>query len=252
MLLGDDITKLLDEVERLRPLLEEYAPRNEEDLRVSSIVYDAMLKAGLFSMLAPKAYGGLESHPVDVMRVWEAVARIDSAAAWNLVMNQALGGFAASLPADGAAEVFGDGPTTVAGALNPPGAAVRVDGGWRITGRCPFGSGCHNAAWLVMPMVEMDGDHPKVDPTTGQPAPFATWIPQSNATILDTWHTLGMRGTGATDFAVEDLFVPERRTAPVAPLSEPKWSLACSRVRAKIAEPRIESSHGSRDMAEYG
>ena len=90
-----------------------------------------------------------------------------------------------------------------------------------FTGRCPFGSGCHNAAWLVMPMVEMDGDHPKVDPATGQPAPFAAWVPRGEATILDTWHTMGMRGTGSTDFAVENLFVPERRTAPVAPLSQP-------------------------------
>ena len=58
-----------------------------------------MLEAGLFGMLAPKAHGGLELHPVEVMRVWEAVARIDSAAGWNLVMNQAVAGFAAWLPA---------------------------------------------------------------------------------------------------------------------------------------------------------
>jgi pimeloyl-ACP methyl ester carboxylesterase len=52
------------------------------------------------------------------------------------------------LPADSAREVMRDGPTTIAGALNPPAAARRVDGGWRITGQCPFGSGCHNVAWL--------------------------------------------------------------------------------------------------------
>jgi hypothetical protein len=66
-------------------------------------------------MLAPKAHGGLELHPVEAMRVWEAVARIDSAAAWNLVMNQAISAYAAWLPPEGAREVFRHGPATTAG-----------------------------------------------------------------------------------------------------------------------------------------
>ena len=155
------------------------------------------------------------------MRVWEAVARLDASAAWNLVMNQAIAAYAAWLPAAGAQELFRDGPPTVAGALNPPAAATRVDGGWRITGQCPFGSGCHNAQWLAMPAVEMDGDHPKVDPVTGQSAPFGVFLPRTAAKILDAWHTFGMRGTGSTDYAVQDLFVPDRLTVPVAPLKHP-------------------------------
>ena len=221
MTLNNGTTRLLDAVERLRPVLEEHAAWNEEHLRVSPAAYDAMFRAGLFSMLQPKAHGGLELHPGEAMRVWEAVARIDSAAAWNLVMNQANLAFVAWLPASGAAEVFRDGPTTVAGVLNPPGAAIRSDGGWRITGRYPFASGCHNATWLVIPAVEMDGEQPKVDPATGQPELFAAWLPRSEATILDTWHTMGMRGTGSTDISTEDVFVPDHRTATVAPLSSP-------------------------------
>jgi alkylation response protein AidB-like acyl-CoA dehydrogenase len=172
-------------------------------------------------MLAPRAYGGLELHLLDTMRVWEAVARVDSSAAWNLVMNQVIAAFAAWLPAAGASELFSDGPTTVAGALNPPGAAKRVDGGWRLTGQCPFGSGCHHAQWLAMPAVEMDGDHPKIDPATGQPTVYGMFFPRSQATILDTWHTLGMRGTGSADYAVDDLFVPDRFVTPVGPLENP-------------------------------
>ena len=77
---------LLAAVERLRPLIEEHAGRAETNRQLSNVVYDAMHRAGLFAMLAPKAYRGLELHPIEAMRVWEAVARIDSAAAWNLVM----------------------------------------------------------------------------------------------------------------------------------------------------------------------
>src|SRR5215510_487762 len=174
--------ELLHAVERLRPLIAEQAAAVEADRQLSQTVHDAMHQAGLFGMLAPKAYGGLELHPVGCMRVWEAVARIDSAAAWNLVMNQGIAAFAAWLPAAGASELFRNGPPTVAGALNPPGSARRVDGGWRITGRCPFGSGCHNAQWLAMPAMEMDGDHPKVDPATGQPvAAFGVFLPRTAA-----------------------------------------------------------------------
>ena len=157
MATSDMTTNLLNQVERIRPLIKAHATSAEANRQLSSAVYDAMDEAGLFAMLAPKAHGGLELHPVETMRVWEAVARIDASAAWNLVMNQAIAAYAAWLPAAGAQELFRDGPPTVAGALNPPAAATRVEGGWRITGQCPFGSGCHNAQWLAMPAVEMDG-----------------------------------------------------------------------------------------------
>jgi alkylation response protein AidB-like acyl-CoA dehydrogenase len=146
---------------------------------------------------------------------------LDSSAAWNLVMNQAIAAFAAWLPPDGVAEIFRNGVPTVAGALNPPAAAVRTDGGWRITGQVPFASGCHHADWLGMPAVELEGGRPKLDPRTGQPAVFGAFLPRSTATILDTWHTLGMRGTGSSDLYVKDLFVPDRLTAPVGPLLHP-------------------------------
>jgi alkylation response protein AidB-like acyl-CoA dehydrogenase len=64
-------------------------------------------------MLAPKAYGGLELHPNDYVRVWEAIARIDAAAAWNLVMNQAIAAYSAWLPPKGIAELLASGTPSV-------------------------------------------------------------------------------------------------------------------------------------------
>ena len=92
------VSDLLGEIERIGPLITENAGAAEADRRLSDAVYQAMCDAGLFAMLAPKAYGGLELHPSDCLRVWEAVARIDAAAAWNLVMNQAIAAYAAWLP----------------------------------------------------------------------------------------------------------------------------------------------------------
>ena len=213
--------RLLGEVERIAPLIREHAASAEANRRLSAAVWDAMDDARLFDMLAPRAYGGYELAPGDAMRVWEAVARVDSAAAWNLVMNQAIAATLAWLPEVVAREVLRDGPTTIAGALNPPAAATRVEGGWRVTGQFPFASGCQNAAWLALPAMEMDGDRPKVDPATGHPLPFGALIPREQATILDTWQTYGMRGTGSHDFAVRDLFVPDQMTFAVGPLHDP-------------------------------
>jgi alkylation response protein AidB-like acyl-CoA dehydrogenase len=87
MATSDMTTDLLNQVERIRPLIKAHATSAEANRQLSSAVYDAMYEAGLFAMLAPTAHGGLELHPVDTMRVWEAVARLDASAAWNLVMN---------------------------------------------------------------------------------------------------------------------------------------------------------------------
>ena len=212
---------LLAAVARIAPVIREHAATAEADRRLTGAAYATMLDAGLFGMLAPKAYGGLEVHPTEAMRVWEAVARIDSAAAWNLVMNQCISSYAAWLSPQGVRELFGNGPATTAGALNPPAAATRVDGGWRITGRVPFGSGCHQARWLAMPAIAHEGGRPKADAATGQATPFAVFFPSDRARILDTWHTLGMRGTGSADYEVQDLFVPDHMTAPVGPLARP-------------------------------
>ena len=169
--------KLLDAVEALRPILIEGAERAEVERVPTSAAYQAMYDAELFAMLAPRRYGGFEMHPAECMRVWEAVARIDASAAWNLVMNQGIANYAAWLPEAGVEELFSNGIPTIAGALNPPAHARRVEGGWRVTGQVPFGSGCHHARWLAMPAMEEGAD-----------APFAVFFPEQ---VARSW----IRGT---------------------------------------------------------
>jgi indole-3-acetate monooxygenase len=201
---------LLRDVESLRPVILEHAQRAKEERQLDASVYKAMEQAGLFAMLAPRRYGGLELHPRACLTVWEAVARIDGSAAWNLIMNQGIAQYAAWLPESGVKELFAEGIPTIAGAFHPPATARRVDGGWRVTGQVAFGSGCHHARWLAMPAMEDGGQ-----------APFAVFFPRSAGTILDTWHTVGMRGTGSTDYRADDVFVPDHMTAPVGPLEHP-------------------------------
>jgi indole-3-acetate monooxygenase len=95
-----------------------------------------------------------------------------------------------------------------------------VDGGYRLRGQWPFVSGSHDGHWfLFLPQI-MDGGQPLLNDQSS-PIQRFMFLPADKATILDTWHTLGMRGTGSDDVVVSDLFIPERHTALLAPLEKP-------------------------------
>ncbi len=205
---------LLREVERIRPILEECGAQAEAERALPDAAYDAMIDAGLFRMVAPRAFGGLELQPVEVCEVVEAVARIDSAAAWNLNQSSGAGGVVPWLPKEGGEELYARGPDTIfAGGFFPPGPAVRVEGGLRVTARTSFVSGCHRAHWFGVPIVEVADDASRFDPTTEDPPPIVAFVPRDEVDLLDTWHTSGMRGTSSADVNVDDVFVPDHRIA---------------------------------------
>jgi alkylation response protein AidB-like acyl-CoA dehydrogenase len=212
---------LLDRVKEVAPIIREHAAEAEEKRRLSRPVVDAMLQAGLYNMAHPKVFGGLEVDPLTMFRVVEEIARHDSAAGWNLQLAVAASYFPAWLPDEGAAEIMHGHPNTIiAGSFTPGRQAIPVDGGYRLRGQWPFVSGSHDAHWfLFLPQI-MDGDQPRLN-DQGNPVQRLMFLPVDKANILDTWHTLGMRGTGSDDVAVSDLFIPERHTALLAPLEKP-------------------------------
>jgi len=203
------------EVERIRPILEQYSEQSEVERALAHPVYDAMIDAGLFRTLVPRAFGGLELHPTEAYSLWEQVARIDSAAGWNLQLSAAVALFATPfLPKGGAEELYARGPDTVfAGGFFPPGPSVRVEGGWRVTSRNAFASGCHRAEWFLVPILEVDDESSKFDPHTEDPPAIGAFVPRDEVDIVDTWHTVGMRGTHSSDVSVDDVFVPDHRVA---------------------------------------
>jgi len=215
------VDALLDRVKDITPIIREYAAEAEEKRRLSRPVVDAMLQAGLYSMSRPKAFGGLEVDPITMFRVVEEVARHDSAAGWNLQLAVAANCMLAWLPDEGAAEIMHSHPQTIIATSFTPGRqATPVNSGYRLSGQWPFVSGGHDCHWVFFILQIMDGDQPRLN-DQGLPVQRLMFLPADKATILDTWHTLGMRGTGSDDVAVSDLFIPERHTAPMAPLEKP-------------------------------
>lgn len=211
---------LLSQARDLASLIRRHAPDAELNRRVSPEVLSAMREAGLFRMLLPRALGGLEVDPVTCSLVVEEVAAADSAAAWTLQAGNTGAWWSARLPAEGVEEIYGDDPSVLqAAAFHPPQRATEVPGGFRITGRGPLASTIHNAEWLFLSAIVMDGDKPRV--VEGMPVMIAFVIRAQEARIEDTWRSLGMRGTDSNDVIMDDIFVPASRTFPLVPEFEP-------------------------------
>ncbi len=205
-------------MQRLEPLLRAQSASAEREHRLPDVVGRALRDAGLYTLAAPKALGGRELDPMSAFRVIEELARFDSAAGWNVQLSTGCEPFGAWLPREGVEEIFTSG-LVLGGTLNPPAQLVPVDGGYRITGRSPFVSGCHQCEWFFAPATITEAGATRM--VDGEPALMIAYFPAAEAEIIDNWDTLGMCGTGSHDVAITDVFIPARWTAPLVPLETP-------------------------------
>lgn len=203
--------EMLDRALALGPLIREHSAEGECNRRVPAVVVQAMKDAGLVRMMTPKAFGGLELDPVTSARIFEEVARFDSAASWILQAANSGDFYCARLPDEGSREIYADGPDTViALCVHPPMRATPVDGGYRVSGESHLGSGIHEADW-VMVLVQ----------PLGEEGLRGAYLPTREVTIVETWDSMGMRGTDSNTVAAEDVFVPSARTWQLQPTFQP-------------------------------
>ncbi len=121
---------------------------------------------------------------------------------------------AAYLPAAGAKTLFSDPARIYAGVFAPMGRAIPVPGGFRLAGRWPFTSGVENSHLRVGGALVMEGDAPRTLPS-GEPEIRSFFVTADQSSVVDTWKTSGLRGTGSHDMVVEDVFVPDAHTCCV-------------------------------------
>ncbi len=213
--------KILEAAGKLGPTIRAHADEAERERRPSKAVMQALTEAGLQRMFTPRSLGGLETDPVTYARVAEEIAGFDSVAGWALQAGNHIAWWCARMPNEGVEEVYGNGPDVlIAGAFHPPQRVLEQDGGYRITGRAPLASNIHDAAWLILSGIPMDGDQPQLT-GSGAPVFLQLLLNAGEVDIVDTWHALGMRGTDSNDVAVEDVFVPQSRVFPMTPEFEP-------------------------------
>lgn len=188
------------------------AADSERERRLPDELVAEMVEAGVFRLVVPKAAGGLEEHPAVLVEVVEEIARGDGAAGWCAAIGATSGLLAAYLPEATAAEIYGPPRVISGGVFAPRGRAIATEGGYRVTGRWPFASGCTHCDWLMGGcVVERDGEVEKLP--SGMPDVRLVVAPAAEVQIHDTWNVMGLRGTGSHDIEMSDLLIPAERTA---------------------------------------
>ena len=183
----------------------------ERGRRIPLSIAAAMKDAGVFGMTMPRAWGGPELDPLTQFRVIEALAMADGSVGWCAMIGCDGGYVTAFLDQDVARTMYPDLLVATGAAGTTTGQAMRVPGGYRVSGRFPFVSGCHHCEWLWLGCIVVENGAPRVD-GNGVPDTRQCLLRLSQCEILDTWHTTGLRGTGSNDVVVRDEFVEEERT----------------------------------------
>jgi indole-3-acetate monooxygenase len=203
-----DAARLLPELDGLRDLIESSADANEQASRLSDEVLSALEEAELFKIMAPRAVGGMEAHPLQVIEALRKLSYFDGSTGWYCqaaVTGPAVAG--AFLGDRAIEEIFcSGGRATCAGQAAPTGKAEKVGDGYRISGTFSFGSGTPNAAWIVGGYILHDRGVPVLR-ENGQPIMLIAFAPRSKVEFLGNWDVLGLRGTGSYDFKVVDQLI---------------------------------------------
>jgi indole-3-acetate monooxygenase len=210
-------TTLIEAAQRIAPVIREHNEEAERERRLSPPVLAALHEAGLLRMCTPRSLGGLEVDPITRAVVIEEISGYDSAAGWTLANPLEWAYLCARLPDEGAEEIYGRGANVVIAAqFGRPMQAAPTQGGYRITGRAPFVSNCHDANWIATSAMVMASDQTRPG-GEGEPELVMVYLPRENCQVIETLYVMGMRGTGSNDVTVTDVFVPATRTFPIVP-----------------------------------
>src|SRR5215472_5984426 len=180
----------------LRPILRGYREEIDREQRLPKALVERFHAAGFYSMVIPRDLGGLQVDPLTYLRVVELLAEGAGSVGWNLANNSIGQLVTLGLPDEGVHEIYGHAADTViAGtAVQGGGQAVPVDGGYRVTGRWRFGSGCREASWMLGSFQILDDGEPRRR-DDGAPLYWRGVFPKSEATVIDdTWDVAGLRG----------------------------------------------------------
>jgi alkylation response protein AidB-like acyl-CoA dehydrogenase len=200
---------LSDSIADLLPTIHAKREATEQARQLPADLAAALRDSGIFSLSVPRALGGREAAPTDLMSAIERVSAADGSVGWCAMVGTGNNIASGYMSEAGAREVWADPTRPTAGIAAPAGQAIRVDGGVRVKGRWPFASGITHCDWVWAGCLVMEDGRPKM--TEQGPEIIHVAMPVGEVTIHDTWHVSGLCGTGSHDFSVADLFVPERR-----------------------------------------
>ena len=191
---GDEIEDAAREISAAAGAL---SPEIERERGLPEALVSRLRDAGLLRAGAPVEVGGLELAPGPSLRCAEELARGDASAGWCVSIAITSSLLAAYLPPEGREALFGGGRSVASGVWAPRGKAVPTDGGFVVSGRWPFCSGIGHADLLFAGCF-----------VEGEQRPRIAALRKEDLEIHDTWHTLGLRGTGSHDASADEVLVP--------------------------------------------
>lgn len=232
-------TDYLERVDAIASLIREQVAWSQRERRLAPEVVDAFHENGLFRLLVATEYGGGGLCEVDAARVIEAVARIDASAAWNVMIAGSSAGYARALAPAARAAILSAPRALIAGVINPRTIRLRpVEGGYVVSGRGPFASGCSQATWLGAGglLTGETSDH--------APSLLLAFMPAAQGEILDTWRSTSLRGTGSHDILFNDVFVPSQFVADHADVPATRAGAAIAAVAVGTARHAFDEFIG--------
>jgi alkylation response protein AidB-like acyl-CoA dehydrogenase len=193
----------------LSPAIEAASDAIARERRLPHELIESMRRAGIFRIAFPREWGGPEMDPLRQCELMEVLGYHDASVAWVAMICSDSGHYAARIEETAARELYPHLDLLTAGALAPVGQAHRTHGGYRVTGRWQFGSGCLHADRVVGGCILFEDGVPV--PATGATRLEwrVVWLPMKDVEIHDTWYTTGLAGSGSNDYSVNDVFVPE-------------------------------------------
>jgi alkylation response protein AidB-like acyl-CoA dehydrogenase len=192
----------------LRPVIEAHRDEAQTLHHLPDPVARAFVEANVYRLLLPVEYGGEDIDPLDYYDLIEEVASYDGSAGWNFSIGSSTPLVFGDLSPSRLRTIFDSPDACVAASTTPLGHAIEVEGGYRLAGRFAWASGVHHARWVVAMGAVFDGATMRKSPI-GTPAILGFVMPKEDCVVLDTWHVLGLRGTGSTEFEADNVFVPK-------------------------------------------
>jgi alkylation response protein AidB-like acyl-CoA dehydrogenase len=209
--LPEDERILLERARGLVPRLAERAPAATAARRLPPATIAEYHAAGILRILQPRRFGGLQGRFSLFSRIVEELTFGCASSAWVYAVLAEHQWIIAQYPEPAQIDVWGDDPLAVASSsLAPRAPATKAAGGWRLSGRYTFSSGCDYAQWAILGAFLGE---------VGDPRHVAyLLVPLSEVEIVDDWQVLGLAGTGSKSLVLRDVFVPAHRCVMVSDL----------------------------------
>ncbi len=207
----DTAKRLLADIRELAPGIAARAAEIEAGRRIPPDLVQALKSIGIFRLFVPQSHGGLEVDLPTALEVVAALGRIDGSVGWTAMIASTSANFMPLLPRATYEHLYRNGPDViVAGSGQPGGTAEAMAGGWRVSGRWSFASGCQHADWMGGLCVVTEGGKPVAGPAGagGPPMIRGFVLSARDWEIEDTWHVSGLKGTGSHHIAIKDKTIP--------------------------------------------